>query len=125
MKILEINAVSGYGSTGVIVRDIKRLCEEKGFSCEIVYSLKNEYQNSGNGYPIGFWLTNKIHAALSRIGGKQGYFSFLSTNKLIRFLENTLPDIIHLHNIHNSYINIPLLFSYIKEKKNKGNMDIA
>ena len=35
MKILQINAVYGQGSTGTIVRDIEHLCEQNGMECYV------------------------------------------------------------------------------------------
>lgn len=110
MKIVQINAVYGYGSTGIIVRDIQSTCEKEGIDCVVAYS-----QSLGevkNGYHIGNPISNKLHAFLSRIGGKQGYFSCLSTWKFLRFLDNYKPDILHLHNLHGCYINVPMLLKY-------------
>ena len=36
---------------------------------------------------------------------------------MVQWIENIKPDIIHLHNIHGDWINLKILFSYIKEKK--------
>ena len=35
MKVIEINAVYGQGSTGTIVRDIEHLCEQSGIECYV------------------------------------------------------------------------------------------
>ena len=46
--------------------------------------------------------------------GFNGCCSYFATRKLIKIIKNFNPDIIHLHNLHNAYINIPLLLKYIK-----------
>ena len=77
MKVLQINAVYGIGSTGTIVRDIQQCCSKNGIDCYVAYQKTSE--RVPNGYKIGFWLSYKIHAILCRIGGKQAYFSTIST----------------------------------------------
>ena len=49
--------------------------------------------------------------------GKTGFASKHATKKLLKFLDKINPDIVHLHNIHGYYLNIELLFNYLKEKQ--------
>lgn len=115
MKIVQINAVYGFGSTGIIVQDLQTICECNGIECIVAYSQSKSPVNKG--YKIGNWFSNKIHALLSRISGKQGYFSILPTWNFLRFLDSYKPNIIHLHNLHGSYINIPMLLKYVARKE--------
>ena len=67
MKILQINAVYGNGSTGNIVRDIHELCLSKNIDSFVAYSLSNIPENEiKNGYKqnICFALQNKRYAGL-------------------------------------------------------------
>ena len=52
---------------------------------------------------------------LGRFTGLHGLFSSLGTLSLLSRLDRICPDIIHLHNLHGSYLNFPLLFSYVKK----------
>ena len=75
MRISQINVNYGFGSTGIIVRDLQELCLRNNIDCEVVYSvavglIKDAYQ-------IGNPISNKLHALLSRISGKQDIFRFL------------------------------------------------
>ena len=110
MKIIQINAVYGFGSTGIIVRDLQDICYHNGIECIVAYSQSQDTVK--NGYQLGNFISNKIHALLSRISGKQGYFSILSTRKFLKYLDQYHPDIIHLHNLHGCYINVPMLLKY-------------
>lgn len=110
MKIVQINATYGVGSTGIITHDILQSCRDAGIDC-VIASPKN-VSNVTYGYKIGNLISNKIHALLSRISGKQGYYSFFSTWKFLHFLDEYKPDILHLHNLHACYINIPMLLKY-------------
>jgi glycosyltransferase involved in cell wall biosynthesis len=110
MRISQINAVYGYGSTGIIVRDLQSLCRQAGLDCEVVYSKSQGVVE--NGFQIGNAFSDKLHALLTRISGKQGYFSWMPTMRLLRHYDECKPDIIHLHNLHGSYINLPMLLRY-------------
>ena len=114
MKIVQINAVYGYGSTGIIVKDIQSACQNEGIDCLVAYSQSKE--EVCNGYHMGNMISNKLHAILTRIGGKQGCFSYFSTWSFLRFLDNYKPDILHLHNLHGCYINVPMLLKYASKK---------
>lgn len=111
MKVLQVNATYGLGSTGTIVRDLKECCEANKIECYVAYALTDEKVERG--YKIGNWLSNKLHALLSRIAGKQAYFSYLPTIRFIRYIRNLQPDVVHLHNLHANYINLPMLLKYL------------
>lgn len=114
MKIIHINEVYGYGSTGIIVKDIQKACAVNSIDCVVAYT--NALGEVQKGYHIGNKCLNKIHGLLSRISGKQGYFSYISTWKLLRYLDSFKPDIAHLHNLHGCFINLPMLLKYLSKK---------
>ena len=113
MKVVMINSVSGYGSTGSICLDIAMELEQQGHECYIAYGqVSRGYRNE---FKIGTKLENHLHNVGSRLLGKQGYFTKNGTNKLIQFLKDYNPDIIHLHNLHGNYLNLEILFDYLNE----------
>lgn len=117
MKILQINAVYGMGSTGNIVRDIHELCLSEGIESFVAYSLSNVSEKDIiNGYKIGGNIGKKIHALLCRINGMQGYFSRFATRKLLKHIDSIKPDIVSLHNLHSNYINLNMLLSYLAKR---------
>lgn len=110
MKICQINANYGFGSTGIIVKDLQNLCLQNGIDCEVAYSIaKGPIKNA---YQIGNPICNKLHALLSRISGKQGYFSILTTYRLLLHLNKHKVTALHLHNLHSGYINFPMILKY-------------
>lgn len=113
MKILQINTVL-YGSTGKIVHDIQTYCEENEVICRSAcrYHEKKAFSED---YRISSWLNCHIHNRISRYTMLQGCFSILHTMVFLRRISKFHPDIIHLHNLHGSYINLPILFHYIKK----------
>lgn len=116
MKVLQINATFGDGSTGNIVKDIQETCLKNGIECRTAYAFTSYSINSFQGYKIGSKIENKIHALLSRINGKSGYFSYFSTKHLIRIIDEYKPDVINLHNLHSNYVNLPMLLSALAER---------
>lgn len=115
MKILEINAVYGFKSTGVIVKDIGETLAENGDEAYFAYQTANELHK--NGYRVGNRLDWKWHALYARIFGKQAYASRCATKKLFKWVDKIRPDAVHLHNLHSNYINLNLLCDYLAKKK--------
>ncbi len=56
-----------------------------------------------------------VHAGLSRITDRSGFYSSHSTLHFIRQLEKFQPDLVHLHNLHGYYLNLPMLIDYLRE----------
>lgn len=112
MTVVQINC-SANGSTGNIAKAIHRSLLEKGYSSYIFFSGGTPTEK--NMVRIGNYFSLHSQAVLSRNLGKQGYFSLFATIKLIRQLKKIQPDIIHLHNLHGSYLNLPMLFRYLKK----------
>ena len=115
MRILQINAVYGQGSTGTIVRDIEHLCFDSGIECYVA-SSDPKVREAKHGYVIGNTLDHKLHALLSRIHGKQAYYSHIPTRSLLRWMDEVKPDIVHLHNLHSNYIQLNMLLQYLAER---------
>lgn len=114
MKVLQINATYGYKSTGLIARDINDLLAKEGAEVFAAYQTCNEPPQ--NGYQIGNSLDWKRHALLSRISGKQAWFSKGATKRFLQWVDQIRPDVVHLHNLHSNYIDLPLLLEYLAKK---------
>ena len=116
MKVLQINTVCGILSTGRICTDLAEVLEKEGHECKIAYgrmTVPEKYQRYS--IKIGNSLTNKLDAGFSRLLDNCGLNSKVPTIQLVRKIKKFKPDIIHLHNIHGSYINIKVLFHFLKK----------
>lgn len=116
MKILMINVVCGIRSTGRICTDIAQVLESEGHKVRIAYgrgNVPNQYKKYA--IRIGSEIDTDFHAIKSRLLDKSGFESKKSTMKFIKWVEEYDPDIIHLHNLHGYYINIEILFDYLKK----------
>lgn len=114
MKILQINSVCGVGSTGRIATDLYKVLEEQGHECKIAYGRGNAPKDIDS-IKIGSKLDNYYHVFKTRVFDKHGFGSINATKKFIEEVKQYNPDVIHLHNIHGYYINIEILFNYLKE----------
>ena len=111
IKIAHVNAVYGKSSTGLILKDIHTLCLSDGFDSVVCASIGEAHIRIGNR------LEGTLHAILTRLLGLQGFGSYFSTLCFIRRLRKFRPDIIHLHNIHNNCLYLPIFFNYIKSNQ--------
>ena len=115
MKVLQINAVYNLSSTGRTCSQLQDYINNNtSYECKTAFCYGG---NENDGYIIGSKLDRNIHGFLSRLFGKQGYYSFSSTKKLISYMDDYKPDVVHLRNLHGNYINLPLLFDYLSKKK--------
>ncbi len=114
MKILQINSTCGFGSTGKIAVDILNTVEQNGGEGLICYG-RGTAPNGVPSYKIGSETLVKIHGALSRVTDRQGFYSSNATAALVRKIQEYDPDIIHLHNIHGYYLDVRILFGYLKK----------
>ena len=116
MRIAEINSCN-FGSTGNIMLEIAKVAEKCGHMAAVCYpkSRGNAKKRKGSDIVIGNRLSRNLHLKLAEITGLNGCFSYFSTLNFLRKLNKFKPDIIHLHNLHNCYVNLPLLFKYIKK----------
>jgi len=114
MKVLQINTVCGRGSTGRIATDIHKMLIERGYKSVIAYG-RGEALNCDNAIKIGNKIDFYNHALKTRLLDKHGFGSKKATKNFIDNIINYNPDIIHLHNIHGYYLNIEILFNFLKE----------
>ena len=117
MKVLQINSVCGIRSTGRICTDIADVLRKNGDECKVAYgreSVPKQYEDIA--FRIGNDNDVKLHAIASRAFDTAGFHSKCATRSLLKYIDEYSPDIIHLHNIHGYYLNVELLFDYLKER---------
>lgn len=119
LKLVQINVASNYSSTGRIVESIGLLAKERGWDVWVVHGPRYANPSGLNTKCTQSALADKIHGVESWIFDRHGLGSRCATRKLVKWLEQHSPDIIHLHNIHGYYINYPILFDYLKRFNGK------
>ena len=113
MKVLQINSVCNVGSTGRIVTDIADLLRKNGYESYVAYGCGKS--NEPNSYLMENKLYLKFNILKTRLFGRHGFYNKRTTKKLIKWIDEVNPDIIHLHNLHGHYLNVEILFKYLKK----------
>lgn len=114
MKIFEINSVN-YGSTGKLVSSIADLAEEKGHEVYRTSGFTKRKIKGKRWFITSHAPAKLFHTYMARLTGLNGCFSVLPTISLIARLRRIKPDLIHCHNLHGWFLNLPLFFKYIKK----------
>lgn len=117
-RVLLVNTVAGTGSVGRLVTGLYDTLTYNGYECLIAYG-RGEAPGNRNSYRIGNDFSVYVHGGLSRINDKHGFYSKRETKEFIDVIEDFDPDIIHLHNVHGYYLNIEVLFEYLKKSKRR------
>lgn len=113
MKIVQINATLGIGSTGRIVSELAEYIEKSGNTAISLFAQGQKENPSDR--RIGCTAGQRAHLLASLFLGNQGFHSRLSTKRLVRYLSDIRPDIVHLHNLHSNYIHLPVLGNYLAQ----------
>lgn len=122
MRVLLINSVCGIGSTGRICTELAQEFEKDGHEVKIAYGRDDNVPEQYRKYAvrIGNKIDVKFHALRTRILDEHGFGSKHATKKFLEWAEAYKPDLLWLHNIHGYYINIEMLFSWIKKHPEMG-----
>ena len=115
MKKLMINVVCGIRSTGRKCADLARALEKRGHEVKIAFvreDVPRQYEKYA--VRIGCDLGTKIHAIKARLRDGCGFGSKIATLNFIEWVKKYDPDVIHLHNVHGYYINVDVLFYYLR-----------
>lgn len=113
MKLLQINTILNSGSTGRIAEDIGKVAMAAGFESYIAagHTLR---ASKSKVIEIGSGLDRSLHRVKSILFDRHGFASLSATRRLVKLIEKIKPDVIHLHNIHGYYLNIKIIFDYLK-----------
>ena len=115
MKVVQINAVYKSSSTGRLTEELHLYMKSHGLDSYVFCT--NLKDTTKNIYKIGSKLDYRFHSLLSRVFGKQAYFSRGATKIILEKLSIIKPDVVILGNLHGNYINLPMLLNYLSINK--------
>lgn len=115
MKVLQINTVYKKGSTGKIAKGISDLCKGLEIGCKTAYRYCESGSLDDDEIAASTWFDCHAHNRLARYTRLGGCFSYFTTRRFLKKVKAFSPDVIHLHNLHGNFVNLPLLFSYIRK----------
>lgn len=110
-KILYINTVSGYSSTGNLVAELSNI---EGFESLVCYGRKHDYANV-NSYRFANIIDNIFGVLGTILFDNNLNICSIATKRLINKIKEYNPDIINIHNLHGYYVNVEMLFNFLKE----------
>lgn len=115
MKILQVNTVIRGSSVGRIMADLYEVIKASGNEARVAVGR----EPMPEGYE-GILVGNKgdfyQHVVKNFLQGESGFGSAEVTKKFLSWVEEEKPDLIHLHNIHGFYLQVEMLFEYIKKR---------
>lgn len=115
MKVLLIDVNCKEGSTGKLVYSLYTFLNNTGDEAAVCYG-RGKVINEKNIYKFGLDWETYVHAFLTRITGFTGVFSFFSTKRLMAFIDDFKPDVVHIHELHAYFINVATLVDYLNRK---------
>ena len=118
MKVLQINCVYPWGSTGKITYDIHHFLLSRGIDSLVCYGRGKKTADPGavKICPEAYAKANNL---LSRLRGTMYGGCWLSTLRLMYMIEKEKPDVVHLQCINGYFINIYKLVTWLKENRIK------
>jgi len=114
MKILQVNVVYKYGSTGKIVSDIHNSLLKRNIQ-SIVYYGRGKNVNNTFVQKLAPEILMKLQSLYSKITGYQFKGAYWGTKKLIKLINENKPDIVHLHCINGYIVDIYKILDYLKK----------
>lgn len=115
MHVVVING-GNRGSTAKIIWGIRNIGIKSNLSFTIFSPPgSTQAKNQPNNIFTGTILERRISERINTITGNSDACNLFGTHCMLEKIKQLNPDIIHLHNLHGSYINLRLLFSYIKQ----------
>jgi len=115
MKVLMISGIYGSRSSGRSMQDLTERLRAEGHTVYIATPQK--YCDDSNFCRIGNKFDHKMHALLSRLFGKQAYYSKFATKKFLKWVDKIQPDVVHIQVLHGNFIHFNLLINYLSKKK--------
>lgn len=113
-KLLQINVTANWGSTGKIAETCNQTAARKGWD---IYAAYGRYMNPGDSQLVctsSRWDVYE-HYAEHRLLDNEGLASRGCTKQLVEEIKRIQPDIVHLHNIHDHWLNYRILFDYLNQ----------
>lgn len=118
LRLLQINVTANWGSTGKIAEQIGLCAISHGWDSYIAYG---RYMNPSKNrlIKIGSSIDVYEHYVENLLFDNEGIASRKATKSLIQKIHILNPDIVHLHNIHDHWLNYRILFEYLNQTEIK------
>lgn len=112
MKVLIVNWVYNWGSTGYILRDIKNSLENNGHQVYTACGINRGEKQEGI-FEFSNSREMSFYRRLMRIGWPKFKGSYWGYKKLVKYINQVKPDVVHVHLLHCGCIDLYRLFEYL------------
>lgn len=112
--LLQISIEANVCSIGRIEQQIGDLVLDNGWNSYMTYS-RGYQPGRSTAIRIGNMRDVYWHVAMTRLFDRHGLHSNAATKKLIKQIKEINPDVIHLHQVHGYFLNIQILFDFLKD----------
>lgn len=116
MRVLLVNEVFGVTSTGRICARAAEGLEEEGHEVRAAFGRRPEVPERYRRFAhyFGSGPETAWHGVRTRLFDAHGFGSERATGRLLRWAEAYGPQLLWLHNLHGYYIQVEMLFVWIK-----------
>ena len=115
-KLFQINTVCNSGSTGRIAENIARTAAKHGWDNYVAFGRDSQKSQAAKMYQIGTQFSFYLNVLKARFFDNDGFLNSCNTEKLVEYIDTVNPSVIHIHNLHGYYMDMRILFDYIKNK---------
>lgn len=116
--VIHISVSAGMETTGSLALSLARHAAAHGWKAVVAYGRgKAPDDPQVTFFHIGSLPEKAVHLLKRRLLGASARGSSRATAQLIRFIEQLKPDVIHLHNLHGYYLDVPALLEYLAHSK--------
>lgn len=114
-RLLQLNVTANWGSTGKIAEGIGKMAMLRGWESYIAYG---RMMNPSESNLVKTTSTPEVysHYARHRLLNGEGRGCKRSTRRLLKQIDEINPNIVQIHNIHDHWLNYPLLFQYLRDR---------
>ena len=117
MKVCYVN-LDPFGSTGWITANLSKGVRDSGGSSLLVTRSGQNSEFAGTTYNVHKTdLSYKFSRSITKLFDGDGFRNSLKTRATIRTIDEFNPDILHIHNLHGSFINMKALLDHAFAKE--------
>lgn len=112
MRLLQLCAIANWGSQGRIAEGIGAEVLARGDESVIAYG-RHSNPSASRLWRVGTAADVYAHYMEHRLLDREGLGSRRATRSLLRLIDGYCPDVVQLHDIHDHWLNYPLLFRHL------------
>ncbi len=113
MKYVQLNSRGDVWAESIIFKKHRELISNGDESW--VFWARGQHQQDSHMKKIAYFPEICLDVLQTRIDGKAGFHSLRITNRLLRIMDEIVPDVVHLHVLSNYWINYELLFTWLSK----------